>query len=93
MPKPKYAAKVDGNQQEIVDALRKIGCDVLIVGMPVDLSVGYRSHNFYIEIKRPGEKPRTKTQKEFIKNWKGQVRVVETPEEAIRLVTRAYRGR
>lgn len=90
--KPRYAATVDLNQAEIVDALRAIGCSVYIVGLPVDLLVGYRARNFLIEVKRPGEKPRTKKQKEFLAGWKGQVRVVETPEEAIDLVTGAYRG-
>ena len=87
---PKYAKKVDLNQSEIVDALRKIGCVVIIIGKPVDLLVGYRAHNFLVEIKRPGEKPRTKDQIDFLKTWKGQVRICETAEEAIRLVTRAY---
>lgn len=89
--RPKYAASVDLNQQEIIDALKKIGCDVLDIGMPVDLLVGYRARNFLLEVKRPGEKPRTDTQKTFLADWKGQVRVVETAEEAITLVTQAYR--
>lgn len=89
-PAPKYAKKVDLNQKEIVDALKQIGCEVWIIGTPVDLLVGYRSRNFLIEVKRPGEKPRTDDQKRFLKNWKGQVRICETPEEAIKLVTQAY---
>jgi len=89
---PKYAKKVDLNQAEIVDALRKIGCQVEIIGSPVDILVGLRAHNFLFEIKRPGQKPRTKKQRDFLKNWNGQVRVVETSEEAIRVVTRAYEG-
>ena len=90
MSMPRYAARTDLNQQEIVDALKAIGCDVEIIGTPVDLLCGYRKRNFLIEVKRPGEKPRTKKQKDFIKNWKGQVRICETAEEAIQLVTRAY---
>lgn len=89
--KPKYAASVDLNQQEIVDALRKIGCQVVAIGTPVDLLCGFRAKNFLLEVKRPGEKPRTAAQKQFLKNWPGQVRVVTTPEEAIELVTQAYR--
>ena len=88
--KPKYAASVDLNQQEIIDALKAIGCDVVAIGTPVDLLVGYRVHNFLLEVKRPGEKPRTKTQKDFLAGWRGQVRVVQSSEEAIELVTRAY---
>ena len=89
--RPRYAASVDLNQQEIIDALKEIGCSVLEVGTPVDLSVGYRKHNFYIEVKRPGQKPRTKAQKDFLRDWRGQVRVCTNAEEAIKLVTEAYK--
>ena len=92
MSMPKYAASVDLNQQEIINALKEIGCQVVAIGTPVDLLVGYRSRNFLIEVKRPGEKVRTKTQREFLADWPGQVRIAETPEEAIRLVTRAYQS-
>jgi len=93
MAMPKYAQSTDLNQSEIVDALRKIGCQVEIIGTPVDLLVGYRVHNFLLEVKRPGAyvDKRQKTQRDFIRDWPGQVRVVETPEEAIRVVTRAYK--
>ncbi len=87
---PKYAKKVDGNQQEIVDALRRIGCRVEVIGCPVDLLVGYRARNFLFEVKRPGEKPRTKKQKQFLRDWSGQVRIVESAEEALDVVTLAY---
>lgn len=89
---PRYAKKVDENQAEIVDALRKIGCDVQIIGDPVDLLVGYRARNYLIEVKQPGEKPRTAKQKKFLSTWKGQVRVVQSAEEAIQLVLWAYTG-
>lgn len=91
---PRYANKVDDNQAEIVQALRRIGCDVEIIGGPVDLLVGYRAHNFLIECKMPGRENRKdqQHQRDWMKNWRGQVRVVNTPEEAIELVTRAYRG-
>ena len=96
MTAPKYAKTVDVNQQEIVDALKEIGCQVVVIGTPVDLLVGYSGrhgrHNFLIEVKRPGAyvDKRQKAQRQFLKDWPGQVRVVQTPEEAIRLVTRAY---
>ena len=89
--KPKYGASVDLNQKEIIDALKKIGCHVVAIGTPVDLLVGYRVHNFLLEVKRPGEKPRTQAQRKFLAEWAGQVRVVETAEEAISLVTQSYR--
>lgn len=87
---PKYAKKVDLNQAEIVEALRKCGCSVVVIGDPVDLLVGHGARNFLIEVKRPGEKPRTQKQKDFLQNWRGQVRICETAEEAIDLVFGAY---
>ena len=85
-------SRVDANQQEIVDALRKIGADVFIIGRPVDLLVGYRKRNFLLEVKTETAKPRKDQQKQrdWIKDWKGQVRIVTNAEEAIRLVTMAY---
>ncbi len=92
MVMPRYAASTDLNQSAIVEALRAIGCDVEIIGKPVDLLVGYRKLNFLVEIKREGMRPRKdqKEQQEWIRNWRGQVRVCSTPDEAIRLVTKAY---
>jgi len=95
--RPKYAQKVDENEAEIVAALRAIGCDVERIGMPVDLLVGYRARNFLIEVKNPntdyGKRNRsTDEQRRWIAGWKGQVRIVYTAEEAIDLVTNAYKG-
>lgn len=84
MPAPKYAKSVDLNQNEIVNALKQIpGCSVMVIGNPVDLLVGYRAKNILFEIKRPGQRPRTDTQKQFLKDWQGQVRIVTTIEDAI----------
>ena len=90
--RPKYAQKVDLNQNEIVQALRAIGCDVELIGRPVDALVGYRKHNFLMEFKQDGKQNRKdqKDQQDWIKNWRGQVRYVTSPEEAITLVTKAY---
>ena len=92
MTMPRYAASADLNQKEIIHALKKIGCEVWIIGRPVDLLVGFRRHNFLIECKREGVKPRKdqKEQQDWIRDYPGQVRICSSPEEAIRLVTRAY---
>jgi hypothetical protein len=85
------AAKVDANQRAIIKALEKIGCDVVVIGYPVDVLCGYRCHNYMLEIKNPlGRNRLTSAQKEFIESWRGQVRVVRSVDEAIRLVTGAY---
>jgi hypothetical protein len=85
------AARVDANQRAIIKALEKIGCDVAVIGQPVDIVCGYRARNFLMEIKNPlGENKLSAGQKEFISSWRGQVRVVRSADEAIRLVTTAY---
>lgn len=92
---PKYGKNVDQNQLEIVRGLEEIGCDVCEIGWPVDLLVGYRKRNFLIEIKDPNKPPSkrrlTPEQVEFFKMWRGQVRKLETLDEAVQLVTEAYR--
>jgi len=95
MSAPKHRARVDENQKDIVDALKKIGCTVETIGKPVDLLVGYRAHNFLIEVKNPdtdyGKNDRgTEVQDKFIAGWQGQIRKVTKAEEAIRLVSNAY---
>jgi len=95
--RPKYATMRDAIEPAIVEALEAIGCTVVRMDVPTDLLVGYRKRNFLIECKSDKsishtskENQKTKDQKEFFEWWRGQTRVVETPEEAIRLVTRAY---
>ena len=91
---PRYGKKADRNQKEIVKALEQVGATVLEIGHPVDLLVGYRAKNFLIEVKDPLQIPSkrqlTDWQIEFFRDWRGQVRKVETAEEAIKLVTGAY---
>lgn len=88
MPLARYRNRTDANQQEIVDALKAIGCSVYLLGKPVDLLVGYRSMNFLLEIKnKKGKNKLTDFQKEWIPSWRGQVRIVHTVDEAIELVS------
>jgi hypothetical protein len=89
------AAKIDANQNEIVAALRKIGCSVQILssvgkGCP-DILVGFRGENFLIEIKDGNKPPSgqklTPDQVEWHVNWNGQVKVANSVEQAIEIVT------
>lgn len=90
------AAKTDGNQAEIVEGLRAIGCSVRPTHTAgkgfTDLVVGFRGLNFLIEIKDPKQIPSkrklTPDQVKFHSEWRGQICVVETVEEAIHIVTR-----
>lgn len=84
------AARVDATQGEIVAALRHIGADVWIIGLPVDLLVGYAGKTLLIECKtKVGKKaPRaagyTALQRDFLAGWLGgPVATVTDAEGAI----------
>lgn len=84
---PRWDAKVDDNQRELVRGLRKLGRTVLDLsrvgkGCP-DLLVGFRGKNTLLEVK--GEKGKLRpSQVDFIETWGGrEVRVVRNLEEAI----------
>lgn len=88
------AAKIDANQNEIVEALRKIGCSVQILssvgkGCP-DILVGRNGMNYLIEIK-DGNKPKsaqklTPDQVEWHEKWNGSVVVINSAEQALKIV-------
>lgn len=79
-------AKIDGNQGEIVKALRNVGCSVLSLapigrGAP-DILVGYKGRNVLIEVKRPKGKLNDQ-QQEFKAGWRGDLCVVRSVDEAL----------
>ena len=86
---PKYGAKRDENELEIVRALEAIGCTVVRLDTPADLLCGFQARNYLLECKQETGRL-TPPQKEFFKHWKGQVRIVHSPEEAIEVVTQSY---
>ena len=65
------AARVDSNQADICAALRTKGATVWIIGLPVDLLVGYKGHTFLMEVKTDSKKRFTGLQADFFQNWKG----------------------
>ncbi|NUY33275.1 hypothetical protein F0160_22585 [Paraburkholderia sp. JPY303] len=91
----KYARRADGNQGDIVKALRAAGCQVVPThtigqGFP-DLVVDFHSRTCLIEVKDPS-KPKadrklTPAQAEFHAAWTGPIYVVETPEQAVLAAT------
>lgn len=83
----RFAARVDANQTQIVSALRAAGAYVWIIGLPVDLLVGYRGHTFLVEIKSGSKKRFTALQADFFENWSGSTLArVDTPEAALRMI-------
>jgi hypothetical protein len=94
------AARVDGNQAEIVAALRSIGasvtpCHAVGHGFP-DLAVGWQGGNYFIEVKDPskpkGDRQLTPSQVEWHASWRGQVAVVETVRDALEAIGIPFKG-
>ncbi len=84
------AKKVDTNQKEIANALRRIGCTVYITselgkGFP-DLTVGYAGNNYLLEVKARPNEGLTYRETVFHETWRGQVAIVTSVQEAIELV-------
>lgn len=90
---PRYAAKVDNNQGEIVNGLRRIfgpDCvqDLSAVGRGCpDIAVGVRGRTLFLEIKGPKGKL-TDDQIIWHREWPGQVDVVTTLQEAMAVIER-----
>ena len=83
----RYAARVDANQEQIVSALRGAGAYVWIIGLPVDLLVGYKGHTFLVEIKTDAKQRLTALQQDFFKNWGGSTLArVDSPDAALRMI-------
>lgn len=83
--------KKDANQNEIVAALEKAGCDVIdassIGGGFPDLLVGRANKNYLIEIKNPKARGKlNKLQKKFFDSWRGQADIAYTIEDALKIV-------
>jgi hypothetical protein len=83
----RYAARVDANQQAIVKALRDAGAYVWIIGLPIDLLVGYKNHTFLVEVKDGSKKRLTALQEDFFLNWTGGTLArIDSPEAALRMI-------
>lgn len=89
------AAKIDANQPEIVDALRKAGATVYSLaavgqGIP-DLFVGYAGRTALIEVKDgsrpPSDRRLTPDQQQWHQNWTGgTVAVVPDVDAALKVL-------
>lgn len=69
----RYAARIDANQNEIVNGLRRAGVKVYILGLPLDLLTGWKGVLRILEVKDGGNtKSRRKLrpgQEKFINEW------------------------
>ena len=83
----RHAARVDENQQAIVAALRAAGAYVWIIGLPVDLLVGYQQHTYLMEIKTTSKKRLTGLQADFFEKWAGGTLCrVDGPQAALEMI-------
>ena len=83
----RYAARVDENQAAIVQALRDAGAYVWIIGLPVDLLVGYKDRTLLMEVKTTSKKRLTGLQADFFEKWAGGTLCrVDSPESALRMI-------
>lgn len=83
----RYAKRVDANQDQIVSALRAAGAYVWIIGLPVDLLVGYKGHTFLVEVKDGARKRLTALQKDFFQSWTGGTLArIDSPDAALRMI-------
>ena len=81
---PRYDARRDANEPEIVEALEAVGASVLRAD-DVDLVVGFRNTNYLMEIKTPQGRLNKKQQK-FFRSWHGQVNIIGTVDQALALI-------
>jgi len=93
------AKRIDANQNEIVNHLRKIGASVFITSMVgkgfPDIVVGFRKKNFLIELKdssKPNSaKKLTAHEQAFFDTWKGTVHKCETFDEILQIISKQYK--
>lgn len=87
--------KVDNNQPELVKQIRRLpGVTVVlthIVGNGfVDAVIGFMGRNYLAEIKDPSQPPSkrklTPDEENFHKQWTGQISVVETIDDVIKIL-------
>lgn len=82
----RYRRKVDGNQAEVVAALRRAGwavCDLHVVGRGLpDLLVARHGVNMLVEVKKPGELLSAR-EKKFFSAWPGAKVIAYGAQDAI----------
>lgn len=86
----RHAARTDANQDAICLALRRAGASVWVIGLPVDLLVGFRGRTYLIEVKTTVGKRvikaarHTPLQTGFLATWRGgPALTVTSAEEAL----------
>ena len=86
-------AKKDANHVQVVAQLRKLGVsvwDTAVLKNCCDIVCGYRGKNYLFEIKDPAKTPSqkklTEGEEKFHASWRGQVSVIETVDDAMKIM-------
>jgi len=87
-------ARVDANQPDITEGLRKVGATVQLLhiigdGCP-DMLVGYHGVNYLLEIKDgdkpPSQRQLTDDEMKWFNKWRGKCAVVNNLDEALEYI-------
>ena len=82
-----FKAKRDESEKDIVKALRAAGATVYLMDKPLDLLVGHNGATFLAEVKNPDKASKLNDkQAKFVKEWRGQVDILRTPEDGLRMI-------
>lgn len=95
----KRLTKKDNNHNELTRVFRLAGCtvqDLHMVGSGCpDMIVGINGYNILVEVKNgsfcPSARKLTGFEEIFHRDWRGQVCIIETVEQALALVAAARR--
>ena len=94
-------ARTDRNHQDVIKALRSVGCSVLSLhqvgsGCP-DLLVARNGKTCLMEVKDgelpPSGRRLTQDEAEFFATWKGECHVVDSVNDAVSIVTEWFSGK
>jgi len=77
----RYNPKRDANEPEIVEYFKKRGLSVERLNTPLDLLIGYKNHNYLVEVKMP-KKSLNANQEKFVANWAGQYVIIRSVGQA-----------
>lgn len=92
----RYAKRIDANQREIINAFEQMGCQVWIIGEPVDLLVNISGDNWLVEVKDGNKsksaQKKTAQQERFFSDWGGRKALINDVAGVITLVNGVRRS-
>ena len=80
------AARRDGNERPIIQALEQVGAVVEQMSRPCDLAVTFRFRHYLIEVDNPESKYRKRDEKQLETLERMRIPLVRTAEEALRVI-------